>query len=133
MPKIESSNSSRFEPYYLKKKISNKLKGAIENPSTYTNNILPLNGNINFNCRGKSDIDHKINITIDSNNLNFNCSCICDTNVQTESCNHLNAVIIKIFSDYINNCVKYNQNKQTTLNIKNELNDVINKLDGFQI
>lgn len=130
--KQKQNNNNKYEPYFIKKKISDKLKGGLENPPAYIKTLMPESGKLSFCCNGKSSNNHKITISVESNKLIYSCDCKCDSNLQTESCTHINTTVIKICLDYIENCIKFNQNKQATLEIKNDLNDIIHKLDDFK-
>lgn len=136
MTKFKSTddiNINKYSPYTTKKSIVNKIKGGLENPPNYIKTLIPSEGKITFFCEGKSVTHHKITISSDQNKLSFNCDCKIDPNIETESCTHINTAVIKICLDYIDNCIYFNQNKQATLEIKNELNNIVNKIGEFRI
>lgn len=123
-------------PTKKRKRVMNQLRDGIIAPPKRINNITTTGTNIGFTCQSYSDKfkNYTVNLSNDNGNLKFTCTCVggCGTEV-TKACRHINTVLLKICSDYINSVEMFEKNKMDYENVKEDLKSVLDDLNKFKI
>jgi hypothetical protein len=123
-------------PGKKRKRVLNQLRDGIISPPQQINNIKVISGNINFLCPGYTDKSKDYSVEIFNNNgsIGFKCECkgSCGTDV-TKACKHINTILLKICSDYIDSAAKFEANKMNYENIKDDLKNVLDGLDKMKL
>lgn len=123
-----------------RRRVENQLREGISFPAKRIDDVEPVEGCLGFICPSKSfnyftpDKKYEIYIKIIGGEMKFFCTC--DNKLgdkPSESCSHINDVMLKMIQEYIKKSSLFAAKKEEQqLGVQNVVNDISDILDDFR-
>jgi hypothetical protein len=120
-----------------RRRVINQLQDGIISPPQNVNKVEIKSCDILAICPSKSFVksgQHDVRIWTEDNKFKFECDCNGKFGEQkVNSCYHINTIVLKLMTNYVESSVKIADNKEEYLKMKESVKDLMNSLEKLEI